>query len=94
MGSGEGRIHLAEGASVQLSIQPNGTPFSISLPNGTSVEGDYDLGELEIAEAGIYTFTSENGCTADLEINVIPVTNCEPGSVDRRYSSRFKGTTK
>ncbi|TVZ13829.1 putative secreted protein (Por secretion system target) [Maribacter sp. MAR_2009_72] len=68
--SGSNSITVNEGDELLLSILPNGVNFTILLPNGTTVNGDYDLGSMNTALSGSYTFETEQGCTENLEIIV------------------------
>jgi len=68
--SGE-TIQVEQGTTVVLSAAPNEVgDITITLPNGTEVGDDYDLGPISTIQAGTYIFTSLQGCTATLEIEV------------------------
>jgi hypothetical protein len=68
--SGE-TIQVEQGTTVVLSAAPNEVgEITITLPNGAEVGDDYDLGPIDPIQAGTYIFTSPEGCTTTLEIEV------------------------
>ncbi|MGC1513963.1 MAG: PQQ-dependent sugar dehydrogenase [Maribacter sp.] len=83
--SGEAALELEEGTKVVLSILPNNVPFTVTLPNGTVVNGDYAVGEISKSDEGIYVFTTEDGCTASLEITVLSSTDCAANTIIQEY---------
>ncbi|MCM4167316.1 hypothetical protein KCTC52924_02899 [Arenibacter antarcticus] len=70
--TGEQEITVQEGAELILSVSPNIT-FSIQLVDNTVVSGNHTISNIAISQAGIYTFTSEEGCIKTLQINVAPL---------------------
>lgn len=74
--SGENIIEVNEGSDLVLSILPNTKKFKIILPNGEEVEGDLDLPNISETSAGVYIFETEEGCSATLDITVIPKVEC------------------
>jgi hypothetical protein len=71
--SGAEEITVNEGDDVVLSILPNNVGVAITLPDGSIVGDDYELGNITIAQAGLYTLTSDEGCSKTLNIIVVPV---------------------
>ncbi len=88
-GSGEEVITIDEGTAVQLGIVEDNVNFTITQPGGATSSGDLDLGDITMAQAGLYTFTSEEGCTGTLDI--IVTDPCEAGTFTPEYS--VNGTT-
>jgi hypothetical protein len=71
------------GTSLSLGIQPDGLPFSVSGPNGNTKAMDTSdllVEYLTLADAGVYTLTSEEGCitTFELAVNDTCVTEIIP----------------
>ena len=87
---GESQIDVVEGSAVYLSMQPGGPGSMINLPNGSQVGEGIDLGNITSSQSGIYTFYSIEGCSATLEINVIPGESCDLITVLPEY--RLNGT--
>lgn len=83
--SGEDLIELNEEDSVVLSILPNTEAFTITLPDGQVVNGDYSIESVTDKTAGIYTLETEKGCSATLEIKVISKVECELSSIIPQY---------
>ena len=83
--SGQEFLEIKEGTKVVLSILPNNEKFSIKLPNGTEVSGDYSLGNVSKVDEGIYTFTTEKGCSAKLDLKVIENTDCATIPISPEY---------
>ena len=70
--SKQSQVILTEGDDIALTLLPNGTPFSVSGPNGNNKALDLDdlvISNVVEADGGTYTFTSDEGCI--LEINII-----------------------
>jgi hypothetical protein len=73
---GSSTLEAEEGSSLSLSIQPDGTPFSVSGPKGNTKvlsTADLTLENLAVGDSGTYTFITEGGCEAVLEVNVIEI---------------------
>ena len=68
--SGESSIIVNEGTSVVLGTVEDNVAFTISGPNGASSNGDLDLGDITLEQAGEYILTSAEGCSATLTIVV------------------------
>ncbi|MEM9650401.1 MAG: T9SS type A sorting domain-containing protein, partial [Bacteroidota bacterium] len=68
--SGSTSITVIEGAQVSLGIAQNGVNFTIAQPDETVSTGALDLGNISMEQAGSYVFESENGCSAEITINV------------------------
>ncbi|QCW99681.1 DUF1929 domain-containing protein [Aggregatimonas sangjinii] len=83
--SGSGTITILEGQSVVLSMLPDGIGLTITLPSGTEVVDNYDLGNVVPSQSGIYTFTSADGCVETLDIIVEAADNCQPGQIIPEY---------
>lgn len=77
--SGSNSLTVNEGDELLLSILPNGVNFTILLPNGSTVNGDYDLGNMTTDLSGTYTFETAQGCIENLEITVQSI---EPNDED------------
>lgn len=67
--SGSDSITVSEGAMVSLATVQGGT-FTVTRPDGSSNTGTLDIGAITQADAGLYFFTSDLGCSASLMINV------------------------
>ena len=83
--SGESSIDLDEGQSLVLSMLPNNIDFTITLPNGSVVNNDYSIGQVNSTQSGRYTITSVEGCSANIDINVTTDEACLEGSVVPEY---------
>ena len=68
--SGNNSLTVKEGDEVVLSMLPNNLSFSITLPNGSKVNGDYNLGTITPDQSGTYIYETSNGCIENLEILV------------------------
>lgn len=66
--SGSDNLTITEGEDITLSILPNNTPFTITLPGGDIVENDYLIENVSQAQAGTYTFTTVEGCTRNFTL--------------------------
>lgn len=73
--SGANILTLIEGTNLILSILPNTTSFTITLPNGEVKTGNFNLGPITPELAGTYTFSTTLGCVESLElvVNETPV---------------------
>ncbi|WP_396637176.1 Ig-like domain-containing protein [Maribacter sp. R77961] len=85
-----GSITLSEGDWLILSVLPNDGAFSITGPNGN--EKPMDINDLTLfnfsqSDTGIYTFTTEDGCTTSLEVLIdsTPV-NCASVNLIPEYN--------
>lgn len=67
--SGGESILLPVGSSLVLRIVQDDA-FTILLPDGSEVTGEYTLESIQMSDAGVYTFTSEQGCTTRFNISV------------------------
>ncbi len=70
-GNGEEEISVLEGTSLQLGIVEDNVGFTITQPGGAISNGDLNLESIGMNQAGLYTFTSEEGCTEFLQVTVI-----------------------
>jgi glucose/arabinose dehydrogenase len=68
--SGNNALTIDEGNRLVLSILPNTTDFTITLPNGQEVTGDYSLESVTTSLSGTYLFTTTQGCLAALEVTI------------------------
>ncbi|PIB29923.1 hypothetical protein BFP77_04675 [Maribacter sp. 4U21] len=66
--SGNDTLTITSGDTLTLSILPNDTEFTITLPNGETFPNDYDLGAVSTDMAGTYIFTSAQGCTESFNL--------------------------
>lgn len=83
-GSGEASIIVEAGTPVILGTVEDNVAFTISGPNGTSSNGDLDLGNIITTQAGEYILTSAEGCTASLNIEVGDP--CAPDNFTPQYT--------
>ncbi len=84
--SGVNETTVDKGTTISLGIKPDNTQFSIELPNGTSVSGDYTINNIQPSQAGTYTFTTVDGCTATFVITVIDdEVVCDENSIIPEY---------
>ncbi|MFH6604939.1 LamG-like jellyroll fold domain-containing protein, partial [Maribacter algicola] len=83
-GSGEEAITVNVGAMVILGTVEDNVAFTITPPSGPISNGDLDLGQITLADAGQYLFTSVEGCTKTLDIIVIDP--CAPGNFTPEYT--------
>jgi hypothetical protein len=74
-GSGTGTLTVSAGQTVVLSTVQGGS-FEILRPDGSTVTGALDLGGVSASQAGLYIFTTADGCSATLALTVDPVTAC------------------
>ncbi|SEM22191.1 Por secretion system C-terminal sorting domain-containing protein [Maribacter orientalis] len=70
--SGNNTLTVNEGDELVISMLPNNVSFSITLPNGSKVNGDYSLGSITSEQSGMYTIETNQGCIENLEISVQP----------------------
>ncbi|MCB4800346.1 hypothetical protein, partial [Neotamlana laminarinivorans] len=63
-------INVNQGDEVILSALPNEVDVTITLPDGSQVGDNYNLGDVVVSQSGIYTIESEYGCIITLEINI------------------------
>ncbi len=70
--SGNNSLFINEGDELVISMLPDNVSFSITLPNGSMVNGDYSLGSVSLDQSGTYIFETSQGCIENLEISVQP----------------------
>ncbi len=78
------RIFIDLGSSLVLSIFEANTNFSIKLPSGTEVIGDYVIDQITLTDEGNYVFLSDAGCTNTLD--VVVVDPCSPENFTPSYN--------
>ncbi len=84
---GDTQITVDEGTNLILSIYPNDQQFTVTLPNGGEVQNDVNLGAVSPDEAGLYLFTSAQGCTTTFTVVVIEDQEvCPDGSIVPEYT--------
>ena len=85
--SGAMAITVAEGTTVVLGLVQANVTYTITPANGTPNNGELDLGAITPAQAGAYTYTSDNGCEVVLTVNVSTATDpCPTGSFTPQYT--------
>uniref|UniRef100_UPI0025BAFC2D T9SS type A sorting domain-containing protein n=1 Tax=Maribacter sp. TaxID=1897614 RepID=UPI0025BAFC2D len=67
--SGSNELNLELGTSLMLSMLPNDLSVSITLPNGDIVGDNYNLGNIDSSDSGVYTITSGEGCSTTITLN-------------------------
>ncbi|RKR07192.1 hypothetical protein CLV91_3179, partial [Maribacter vaceletii] len=82
--SGQTSITVTEGDSVQLGLVEGGNNYTITEPNGNVVNGSLNLGNITLSQQGNYIYTSNSGCTNNVNITVNEL--CPTGSVTPTYS--------
>ena len=65
----ENTASVVEGDRFVLSLQ-QGVPYTITLPSGEVKNGAVTINTITVAAAGIYTFTTSEGCTRKFELVV------------------------
>ena len=75
--SGNGSLQVDPGTSIVLSMIPNDIGLTVTLPNGTTVGDNYNLGSVTEADSGSYIFTSEQGCSSTLNLVVGTPVECD-----------------
>ncbi len=80
--SGGNALTLTEGSTLVLSILGNETIFTITLPNGTVITGDYNLGRITPNMSGTYTFTTALGCVESMELLINASTDRDNDGVE------------
>ncbi|MDT0622659.1 PQQ-dependent sugar dehydrogenase [Croceitalea vernalis] len=68
---GENELTLIEGTAFQLGIRQSNT-FTIQFPDNSIENGPYDFGILRVTNQGTYTFTTDEGCTEDFVLIILP----------------------
>lgn len=68
--SGNSSVTIVEGDDITLSILPNDLSFTITLPEGSIVNNDYAITDINASQSGMYTFTTSEGCTTSLNLTV------------------------
>lgn len=66
--SGSNSITINEGDDLILKMLPTTTDYSITLPDGTKINGDHNLGNVTKEQSGIYKYSTINGCNENFEI--------------------------
>ncbi|WP_298481223.1 PQQ-dependent sugar dehydrogenase [uncultured Maribacter sp.] len=80
--SGNSNMVILEGSTLVLSMLPNDVDLAITLPSGEIVGDNYDLGEVNSSNNGLYILTSSEGCQKEINIEV---QECEEGSIIPEY---------
>jgi glucose/arabinose dehydrogenase len=75
LGDGNSTLNLSEGDTLILSMLPNNAVFTITLPNGNEVTGDYNAGEITTSMSGTYTYTTTEGCVENIILVVTASTD-------------------
>jgi glucose/arabinose dehydrogenase len=70
--SGNDSLTLNEGDTLVLSILPNSSTFTITLPSGQIITGDHNLNSVNLDVSGVYTFATTKGCVENLELIITP----------------------
>ena len=70
--SGSTSITIQEGDNLTLSILPNTTSFTITLPGGTIVNDDYLIENTNVTQSGTYIFTTAQGCIVNFTLVIEP----------------------
>ncbi|WP_339654774.1 PQQ-dependent sugar dehydrogenase [uncultured Maribacter sp.] len=70
--SGNNTLTVNEGDELVISMLPNNVSFTLTLPNGSNVNGDYSFGSITAEQSGTYTIETNQGCIENLEISVQP----------------------
>ncbi|MDO1511736.1 PQQ-dependent sugar dehydrogenase [Maribacter confluentis] len=83
--SGKDVLELDEGDKLVLSILPNTELFTIILPDGEEVKMDYTIDSVNVENEGLYTFKTDKGCEATLELKIIPKPVCDLTSIQPEY---------
>jgi len=78
--TGQSSVTVDEGSDLRLSIEPNGTPFSITSnsPNNNNKENntlDLFLNDVTTNDAGEYVFTTSSGCSVTLDV-IVEAADC------------------
>lgn len=71
--SGSNTLDVNEGDSLILSMLPNDVPFTITLPNGTRLNNNYNLDSITENLSGTYIYETSQGCIENLVISVQPL---------------------
>ncbi|MEL7271435.1 MAG: PKD domain-containing protein [Bacteroidota bacterium] len=99
-------VRIDAGDNITFSVSPdiyNGLPvaFTLSGPNGNSKilnSADFILNNAQLADAGLYTFTSSSGCTTQLTLYVgaiqppVAVANATPENGNAPLEVSFNGS--
>ncbi|SNR82643.1 hypothetical protein SAMN04488009_0258, partial [Maribacter sedimenticola] len=78
--TGASTIIVTEGDFLELSIQPNGAPYSFSIdgPNNNNKPLNFEdllISNITVADEGLYTFTTSDNCVVTLDVSV-EAANC------------------
>ncbi|MFX0558402.1 PQQ-dependent sugar dehydrogenase [Maribacter sp. CXY002] len=68
--SGSNNLTVQEGDNLTLSILPNTVSFTITLPDGSIINGDHPLGNTTVSQSGTYILETSQGCLENLELTV------------------------
>ena len=68
--SGGESVLLTVGDNLILRIVQDDA-FTITLPDGSEVTGEYTIESVAMSDAGVYTFTSALGCTTEFGVSVM-----------------------
>ncbi|MFD0798527.1 PQQ-dependent sugar dehydrogenase [Maribacter chungangensis] len=80
--SGSNTVSLNEGSSLVLGMLPNTADFTLTLPNGETVTGDYTLDSVTADDAGTYTYITAIGCVERLELSVNSVPDTDGDGIE------------
>ncbi|MFX0558436.1 T9SS type A sorting domain-containing protein, partial [Maribacter sp. CXY002] len=69
LGQGETEIIVPVGGSLLLTTVQR-TPFSITTPSGEVIADNINIKFFDLEDVGTYFFTSENGCTYTLFVDI------------------------
>jgi hypothetical protein len=83
--NGLNEITLSEGNTLVLGIIQQ-TGYTITFPDRTIVEGEYDFGPISLSQSGTYTFRTVNGCLEDFILNVTNSNSCTSFSITPEYT--------
>ncbi|WP_339629588.1 T9SS type A sorting domain-containing protein, partial [uncultured Maribacter sp.] len=87
--TGQAQVTITEGDAIDLGILPIGTAFSVNGPNGNDKPLNNDIlniSDAQTADAGTYTFTTTEGCSLQLVVDVQPF-DCSSLNYELQYSS-------
>ncbi|SDN02252.1 PQQ-dependent sugar dehydrogenase [Kriegella aquimaris] len=68
--SGTEDLQVQSGTKMVLSAIPNSANVTITLPDGSIVGDNFNLGKVTEVDAGTYLITSDEGCTTQLNLSV------------------------
>ncbi|MFV9552639.1 hypothetical protein, partial [Algibacter sp. PT7-4] len=73
------------GDSLELSVVQEDVDFTITLPDGSIVNGDYNLGVTSTSQSGLYRFESSLGCIKTLDVNIVDDSICAIHPLTQEY---------